>query len=86
MGRYKLNSRLSLDIDLDVRTLTHDDIIALVRELVRLPNILGISEELDEDLKDYAAEALSAARARPSRSTWTSTSTSATAVCARSAS
>ena len=60
VGRYKLNSRLGLDIDLDVRTLTHDDIIALVRELVRLPNILGISEELDEDLKDYAAEALSA--------------------------
>ena len=62
VGRYKLNSRLSLDIDLDVRTLTHDDILALVRELVRLPNILGISEELDEDLKDYAAEALSRPR------------------------
>ena len=61
VGRYKLNSRLNLDIDLDVRTLTHDDILALVRELVRLPNILGISEELDEDLKDYAAEA----QARP---------------------
>ena len=30
VGRYKLNSRLGLDIDLDVRTLTHDDIIALV--------------------------------------------------------
>src|SRR3954470_8213701 len=25
VGRYKLNSRLGLDIDLDVRTLTHDD-------------------------------------------------------------
>ena len=62
VGRYKLNSRLGLDIDLDVRTLTHDDILALVRELVRLPNILGISEELDEDLKDYAAEALSRPR------------------------
>src|SRR3954465_4282610 len=59
VGRYKLNSRLSLDIDLDVRTLTHDDIIALIRELIALPRILGISEELDEDLKDYAAEALS---------------------------
>ena len=33
-----------------------------MRELVRLPNILGISEELDEDLKDYAAEALSRPR------------------------
>ena len=62
VGRYKLNSRLGLDIDLDMRTLTHDDILALVRELVRLPNILGISEELDEDLKDYAAEALSRPR------------------------
>ena len=62
VGRYKLNSRLGLDIDLDVRTLTHDDILALVRELVRLPTILGISEELDEDLKDYAAEALSRPR------------------------
>src|SRR5688572_7289468 len=62
VGRYKLNSRLGLDIDLDVRTLTHDDILALVRELVKLPNVLGISEELDEDLKDYAAEAMSRPR------------------------
>ena len=62
VGRYKLNSRLGLSIDPDTRTLTHDDILALVRELVRLPNILGISEELDEDLKDYAAEALSRPR------------------------
>src|SRR6202023_1207502 len=38
VGRYKLNSRLALDIDLDTRTLTHDDIIALVKELVSLPN------------------------------------------------
>ena len=62
VGRYKLNSRLGLDIDLDVRTLTHDDILALVRELVKLPNVLGISEEGDEDIKDYAAEALSRPR------------------------
>src|SRR6478735_9608696 len=62
VGRYKLNSRLGLDIDLDVRTLTHDDILALVRELVKLPNVLGISEDGDEDLKDYAAEALSRPR------------------------
>jgi DNA-directed RNA polymerase subunit beta len=32
VGRYKLNSRLNLDIDLDTRTLTHDDIHALVRD------------------------------------------------------
>ena len=34
VGRYKLNARLDLDIDLETRVLTHDDIIALVKELV----------------------------------------------------
>ncbi len=60
VGRYKLNARLDLDIDLDTRVLTHDDIIALVKELISLPKILGISEEIDEEnpIKDYAAESL----------------------------
>jgi DNA-directed RNA polymerase subunit beta len=62
VGRYKLNSRLGLDIDLDTRTLTHDDIIALVKELVSLPKLLGMPEELDADIKDYAAEAVSMPR------------------------
>jgi DNA-directed RNA polymerase subunit beta len=59
VGRYKLNARLDLDIDLDTRVLTHDDIIALVKELVNVPKILGIPEEIDEEnpIKDYAAEA-----------------------------
>ena len=39
VGRYKLNSRLGLGVDIDTRTLTHDDIIALVRELVQLPKL-----------------------------------------------
>jgi DNA-directed RNA polymerase subunit beta len=62
VGRYKLNSRLGLDIDLDTRTLTHDDIIALVKELVSLPRLLGMPEEPDVDVKDYAAEAISLPR------------------------
>jgi DNA-directed RNA polymerase subunit beta len=62
VGRYKLNSRLGLDIDLDTRTLTHDDIIALVNELVSLPKLLGMDEEPDNDVKDYAAEAASLPR------------------------
>src|SRR6202011_4691631 len=62
VGRYKLNSRLGLDIDLDTRTLTHEDIIALVKELVSLPKLLGMPEEPDGDVKDYAAEALAMAR------------------------
>ncbi len=62
VGRYKLNSRLGLEIDLETRTLTHDDIIALVRELVSLPRRLGMPEEPGEEIKDFAAEALSMPR------------------------
>jgi DNA-directed RNA polymerase subunit beta len=63
VGRYKLNSRLGLDVDLDTRVLTREDIIALVRELVTVPRLLkgrrgepALSEE-QEAIKDYAAEA-----------------------------
>jgi DNA-directed RNA polymerase subunit beta len=62
VGRYKLNSRLGLDIDIDTRTLTHDDILALVKELVSLPKRLGMSEEPEIEIKDYAAEAMSMPR------------------------
>jgi DNA-directed RNA polymerase subunit beta len=63
VGRYKLNSRLGLDIDIDTRTLTHDDILALVKELVSLPKRLGIPEQGSEvEIKDYAAEAMSMPR------------------------
>jgi DNA-directed RNA polymerase subunit beta len=62
VGRYKLNSRLGLDIDLDARTLTHDDIIALVKELVSLPKRLGMPENPEVEIKDYAAEAASMPR------------------------
>jgi DNA-directed RNA polymerase subunit beta len=62
VGRYKLNSRLGLDIDIDTRTLTHDDILQLVRELVSLPKRLGLPEDGEVEIKDYAAEALSMPR------------------------
>ncbi len=62
VGRYKLNSRLGLDIDIDTRTLTHDDILALVKELVSLPKRLGMPEEPELEIKDYAAEATSMPR------------------------
>jgi DNA-directed RNA polymerase subunit beta len=61
VGRYKLNKRLDLDIDLETRVLTHDDITTLVEKLVELPKRLGMSEEADET-KDYAAEAMSMPR------------------------
>ena len=44
VGRYKLNSRLHLDESLDTRTLTHNDIIELVKELVSLPVMLEIRQ------------------------------------------
>jgi DNA-directed RNA polymerase subunit beta len=62
VGRYKLNSRLKQSTDLDVRTLTKDDIVALINELVRLPKILGIPEDGEVEIKDYAAEATSMPR------------------------
>jgi DNA-directed RNA polymerase subunit beta len=62
VGRYKLNSRLGIDEDLDNRVLTHRDIIELIRELVSLPKLLGIPESGEysdgEPIKDYAAEAV----------------------------
>jgi len=64
VGRYKLNARLDLDIKPETRTLTKDDIVALIKELVSLPKLLGVPEEIDEEnpIKDYAAEALSYGR------------------------
>ncbi|TMM20508.1 MAG: DNA-directed RNA polymerase subunit beta [Actinobacteria bacterium] len=62
VGRYKLNSRLGLSVDIDTRTLTKEDILALVRELVSLPKRLGVPEAGEVEVKDYAAEAASLPR------------------------
>ena len=51
VGRYKLNSRLGLDVDPDVRVLTHRDLIELVRRVVRLPIMLGVD---DPEIRDFA--------------------------------
>jgi DNA-directed RNA polymerase subunit beta len=58
VGRYKLNQRLEVDVPDDVRVLTTQDIIALVKRLVDLPKKLGV----DEETKDYAADAISLSR------------------------
>ncbi len=52
VGRYKLNQRLSLDVPTDMRTLTPQDIIALVRHLIAMPEKLG----LHGDSKDFASD------------------------------
>ena len=58
VGRYKLNQRLRVQVPEDVRVLTTEDIVALVRKLVELPALLGVPE----DAKDYAAEAAQLSR------------------------
>ncbi len=59
VGRYKLNQRLDVDVPDDTRVLTKQDIVSLVRKLVELPKLLG----LEEESKDYAADAISLPRA-----------------------
>jgi len=59
VGRYKLNQRLGVDVPEDVRVLTTEDIVALVRRLLDLPVKLGVPE----DSKDFAAEAMTLPRA-----------------------
>ncbi|HEY7707058.1 MAG TPA: hypothetical protein VH968_07825, partial [Gaiellaceae bacterium] len=58
VGRYKLNQRLEVDVPDDVRVLTTQDILSLVRRLVALPTMLGVPE----DSKDYAADAITLSR------------------------
>ena len=58
VGRYKLNQRLGVSVPDDVRVLTTEDIVALVRRLVSLPANLGVPE----DAKDHAAEAAQLSR------------------------
>jgi len=58
VGRYKLNKRLGLDVDLDTRVLTKDDIIELIKELISLPKTIGMPEHPEEEIKDFAAEAI----------------------------
>jgi DNA-directed RNA polymerase subunit beta len=59
VGRYKLNQRLGVGVPEDVRVLTTEDIVALVRKLIALPVNLGVPE----DSKDFAAEAIALPRA-----------------------
>jgi DNA-directed RNA polymerase subunit beta len=54
VGRYKLNQRLGVGVPEDVRVLTTEDIVALVRKLIDLPVKLGVPE----DSKDFAADAV----------------------------
>ncbi|MEX0890149.1 MAG: DNA-directed RNA polymerase subunit beta, partial [Balneolaceae bacterium] len=47
VGRYRLNKRLKLDVDLDIRYLTNEDIVSIVKEVVRLKEMKSQVDDID---------------------------------------
>ncbi len=47
VGRYKINAKLGLDVDMSVRALTNEDIIESVKYLVRLKDSQGTVDDID---------------------------------------
>ncbi len=47
VGRYKLNSRLKVDQPLEVRTLTNEDILHAIRNLIKLKDTHGPADDID---------------------------------------
>ncbi len=47
VGRYKLNRRLGLDVNNKVRTLSKEDIVALIRRMININNGLAKGDDID---------------------------------------
>ncbi len=47
VGRYKLNRRLSLPADRDQRVLSREDLVAVIKEMVRISNGQGRADDID---------------------------------------
>ncbi|HEX9069667.1 MAG TPA: DNA-directed RNA polymerase subunit beta, partial [Ktedonobacterales bacterium] len=47
VGRYKLNRKLDLAIPQTIRTLTQDDVVAILRRLIQLDNGQGRADDID---------------------------------------
>ncbi len=47
VGRYKLNSRLGLDLPMDHRTLSNEDILRVIKHLVKLKDSQGPPDDID---------------------------------------
>jgi len=47
VGRYKVTQRLSVPVDGDTRTLTNEDLISIVREMVQLNNGRSQADDID---------------------------------------
>ncbi|MBI2863885.1 MAG: DNA-directed RNA polymerase subunit beta [Chloroflexi bacterium] len=47
VGRYKLNKNLGLDVPMTQRVLTRDDLVEIVRRLVKVNNGMGAPDDID---------------------------------------
>ncbi|MFO8001656.1 MAG: DNA-directed RNA polymerase subunit beta [Marinilabilia sp.] len=47
VGRYRLNKKLNLEIDLDIKVLTRDDMIAIIKYLIELINSKTEVDDID---------------------------------------
>ncbi|MDP2852563.1 MAG: DNA-directed RNA polymerase subunit beta, partial [Gallionella sp.] len=47
VGRFKINAKLGTNTDINIRTLTKDDIILSIRQLVRLKDAQGPVDDID---------------------------------------
>jgi DNA-directed RNA polymerase subunit beta len=47
VGRYRINKKLNLDIDIDTRILTNEDIIAIIKYLIQLVNSRTDVDDID---------------------------------------
>ncbi len=47
VGRYRINKKLNLDIDVDVRVLTKEDIIEIIKYLIELVNSKAVVDDID---------------------------------------
>lgn len=47
VGRYRLNKRLKLDMNVDIRYLIKEDIVAIIKEVIRLKNMRSQVDDID---------------------------------------
>jgi len=47
VGRYRLNKRLKVDVDPDIQYLTKEDVVAIVKEVIRLKELKSQVDDID---------------------------------------
>lgn len=47
VGRYRLNKRLKQEVDMDIRYLVKEDIVAIIKEVIRLKNMKSQVDDID---------------------------------------